>query len=163
MKSPSSVATALKNSHTVFLVTNYWETANPADELHQGKTVADAAKAAGVVHLIFSSLINVTEATKGRLSHVPHFDGKAEIERYIKDSGTGCSFVLPGYFMSNLEGMIRKGEDGIFVLAYPVGEDAKFPLFAVAQDTGALISPSLFSLLLFFLESAVMSWVDVQY
>lgn len=136
MNSASSVEEVVKGSHTVFLVTNYWETAQGEVEIAQGKNVADAAKKAGVSHIIFSSLINVTKATNGRLSHVPHFDGKSLIEEYIKSTGVKSTIVLPGYFMSNLLSMIRKGEDGVFRLAYPVSETSEFPLFDAAEDTG---------------------------
>jgi uncharacterized protein YbjT (DUF2867 family) len=104
----------------------------------QGKNVADVAKEVGVQHLIFSSLINVTETSKGRLTHVPHFDGKAEIEQYIRDSGVPATFFMPGYFMSNLDMMIRPGEDGVLTWALPVGNDAKFPLIDIKSDTGML-------------------------
>jgi uncharacterized protein YbjT (DUF2867 family) len=117
-------------------VTNYWETANPEIEITQGKNVADVAKELGVQHLIFSSLLNVTKLSNGRLTHVPHFDGKADIEQYIRDSGVPATFYLPGYYMSNLEQMIRPGEDGVLTLAFPIGANAKFPLIDIKADTG---------------------------
>lgn len=114
---------------------------NPDIEFSQGKNVTDVSKAIGVSHLIFSSLHHVTEETKGRLSHVPHFDSKASIEKYIRASGVGCSFVLPGYYMSNFTQMLSRAEDGSYQLFYPVGKQAQFPLFDAAQDTGET-SPS---------------------
>jgi len=105
-------------------------------EVTQGKNVTDVAKALRVQHLIFSSLLHVKNTTKGRLAHVPHFDGKAEVEQYIRDSGVPAAFYLPGYFMSNLEMMIRPSEDGVLTWALPVGEEAKFPLVDIKADTG---------------------------
>ena len=88
-------------------------------------------------HLIFSSLLNVTEVTGGRLSHVPHFDGKADVEKYIRGLGLPfTTFVLPGYFMDNYKMMLQKQEDGNYGLALPVGKDSKFPLFDAEEDTG---------------------------
>jgi len=139
LNSKDSLKSALQGSHTVFLATNYWEAADPQVELTQGKNVSDVAKEVGVSHMIFSSLYNVTEATAGRLKHVPHFDTKADIEKYIRASGFPVtSFILPGYFMSNYTQMLQKGADGNYTLAYPVGKVAKFPLFAAAEDTGQL-------------------------
>ena len=134
MNSVESIAPAVEGAHTVFLVTNYWESTSKDVEYSQGKNVADTANAAGVSHFIFSSLVHVTEVTGGRLSHVPHFDGKAEVEKYIRQIGIPATFVLPGYFMSNLRQM-RKGEDGVYTLAFPVSNAAQFPLFDPA-DTG---------------------------
>ncbi|KAK7700440.1 hypothetical protein SLS57_012081 [Botryosphaeria dothidea] len=141
MNDPASVLSAVTGSHTVFLVTNYWETGKPEVELAQGKNVANACKEAGVQHLIFSSLLHVTKETGGRLKNVPHFDGKADIEAYIKELGIPATFVLPGYFMSNYTamGMIRKGDDGVYTLAYPVGAEAKFPLADIGEDIGKYV------------------------
>jgi uncharacterized protein YbjT (DUF2867 family) len=136
LSSKSSVVEAVTGAHTVFLVTNYWESMNADTELAQGKNVADAAKECGVSHLIFSSLLNVAETSGGRLTHVPHFDAKAKIEQYIVSTGVPCTFVLPGYFMSNYLQMLSKKDDGSYTLAYPVGPQAKFPLFDAADDTG---------------------------
>lgn len=136
MDSPASVASAFEGAHTVFLVTNYWEFMDSEREYTQGRNVADAANACGVEHLIFSSLIHVREATAGRLENVPHFDGKALVERYIRELDIPSTFVMPGYFMSNLEGFIRKQDDGSYMLALPVSKRAMFPLFDEVNDTG---------------------------
>ncbi|KAL4881045.1 hypothetical protein BJY04DRAFT_218562 [Aspergillus karnatakaensis] len=142
MTSIDSLIQAITGSHTVFLVTTPTFTENSTLELTQGRNVTDAAKQAGIQHLIFSSLLHVSELTNGRLKNVPHFDHKAEIERYIRASGIPASFVLPGYFMSNYAslGMIRKGEDGAYTLAYPVGEDAGFPLVDIDEDLGKYVA-----------------------
>ncbi|KAL5113182.1 hypothetical protein ACEQ8H_008952 [Pleosporales sp. CAS-2024a] len=139
LNSKDSLRAALKASHTVFLVTNYWETANPEVEKSQGKNVADVAKELGVQHLIFSSLLNVTETSKGRLTHVPHFDGKADIEQYIRDSGVPATFYLPGYFMSNIERVVQSGQDGVLTWALPLPNDTKMPLIDIQSDTGKFV------------------------
>ncbi|KAG6354958.1 hypothetical protein INS49_004039 [Diaporthe citri] len=55
------------------------------EQLH-GKNVAEVASEAGVNHLIYSSLLHVTETTNGHIKHVVHLDDKAEVERYIRSS-----------------------------------------------------------------------------
>ena len=92
MNSPESLKRGLQGSHTVFLLTDYWANGSAAIEFAQGKNATDAAKAVGVSHIIFSSLHHVTEATKGRLAHVPHFGSKANIEKYIRQSGLNATF-----------------------------------------------------------------------
>ena len=52
--------------------------------LFQGKAAVDAAKAADIEHLVFSSAENVKEAM-GKASKC--MDGKAVIEEYIKELG----------------------------------------------------------------------------
>jgi uncharacterized protein YbjT (DUF2867 family) len=83
-------------------------------------------------------LLDVTKETGGRLKHVPHFDQKANIEEYIRSIGVPATFVLTGYFMNNYTQilLLRKGEDGVYTLAYPVGEGALFPLVDIISDMG---------------------------
>ncbi|EXL90947.1 hypothetical protein ACKRZS_010580 [Fusarium odoratissimum] len=139
LSSIESINSVVKDAHTVFLVTNYWETVSRDIETKQGKNVTEAAKNAGVSHLIFSSLIDVTEASKGALPNVPHFDGKAEIERYIRESRVPATFVMPGYFMSNLFSSFQKTADGSYQMFLPVSDKARFPLFDV-EDTGKFVT-----------------------
>ncbi|KAB8231678.1 NmrA/HSCARG family protein [Aspergillus alliaceus] len=146
MNSKECLSQALQGSHSVFLVTTpAWGNAGSDAELVHGKNVANAAKETGVQHLIFSSLLNVTETSGGRLKHVPHFDHKAQVEQYIRSLGIPATFVLPGYFMTNYTqfGMLRKGDDGIYTLAYPVGKDAKLPLIDIAKDMGKYVAAAL--------------------
>lgn len=109
---------------------------NPETEITHGKNVADAAKAAGISHLIFSSLTGVSKSTNGNFKNVLHFDGKAEIEEYIRGTGVPSTFFLAGYYMSNYTQLLNKNEDGSYTLAYPVSKDTKFPLLDAAADTG---------------------------
>jgi uncharacterized protein YbjT (DUF2867 family) len=56
-----SLKKAMEGSDTVFAVTNYWETMDDKLEVKQGHNLADAAKATGVKHYIFSSLMDVNK------------------------------------------------------------------------------------------------------
>ncbi|CAG9947658.1 unnamed protein product [Clonostachys rosea f. rosea IK726] len=144
LSSPETIRGAVEGAHSVFIVTNYWESGSAEVELAQGKAVADASKAAGVKHLIFSSLINVTEASNGALTHVKHFDAKATVEKYIREIGVPATFVMPGFYMSNLFDMIRKNEDGTFTWALPVdGDKAQVPVFDASGDTGLFVKAAL--------------------
>lgn len=140
MSSPSSLQDAINGSHTVFLATNFWETMNKNTEVAQGKAVADACKRTGVKHLIFSSLRSISEITNGELPNVSHFEGKAEIEQYIRDSGVPATFVLPGLFMQGLSGGLIKKNGDVYTLALPIDpEKAKIPVFDVVADTGKFV------------------------
>ncbi|PNP46112.1 hypothetical protein TGAMA5MH_02147 [Trichoderma gamsii] len=147
MSSAQSVAPAVQGAHTVFLVTNFWESMSADIEISQGKAVVDASKAAGVQHIIFSSLINANKASGGRLSNISHFDGKAAIEEYIRHSGLAGTFVLPGMFMSGFETMIQKNpesEPAGYTLALPVDpHKAITPLFDAAADTGKFVKAAI--------------------
>src|SRR5882724_7059964 len=66
-------------------------------EIAQGITITDAAKAAGVVHFVYSSVASANRATG-----VPHFDSKYAVERHLQASGVQYTIVAPVFFMDNL-------------------------------------------------------------
>src|SRR5882724_6213663 len=78
---PETLKAAFNGAHGVFLVTNFWE--EGTNELEQATAAVRAAKEAGVKHLVWSTLPNV-EAISGGKFHVPHFTGKARIERIVE-------------------------------------------------------------------------------
>ena len=61
MNAPETIAPVLEGAYGVFSVTNFLEKMDSAPEITQGKAIADAAKAAGVQHLVWSSLMHVTK------------------------------------------------------------------------------------------------------
>ncbi|CAH0004298.1 unnamed protein product [Clonostachys byssicola] len=144
LSSPETVTAAVSGSHTVFLVTNFWELMSKEQEIHQGKVVTDACVIAGVQHLIFSSLINVTTASGGRLTHVRHFDSKAAIEQYVRQSHISATFVLAGAYMSNYFDAIRQNNDGSYAMAMPIsGHKAQIPLLDALGDTGKFVKAAM--------------------
>ena len=58
----ASLNKAFEGAYAVFAVTDYWSILDKAKETQQGKNVADAAKAQGVQHLIFSTLYNAEKS-----------------------------------------------------------------------------------------------------
>jgi len=68
-----------------------------AQEIAQGITITDAAKSAGVVHFVYSSV-----ASADRGTGIEHFDGKYSVERHIQTSGVPYTIVAPVFFMENL-------------------------------------------------------------
>ncbi|KAF8253672.1 putative NmrA family transcriptional regulator [Wilcoxina mikolae CBS 423.85] len=135
-----SLITAISGSHSVFAVTNFWETISKSTEIQQGRNIADVSAETGVEHLIWSTLPHVTKLTEGKLPNVPHFDGKAEVDEYIRNLGIPMTSFVPGFYMSNLPGMMPKGEDGTYTLSWPVPGSTKFPLFSPGDDTGKFVS-----------------------
>ena len=70
---PSSLAAALSGSYGAFVVTNFWDPGQGPRETEVGTAAVKAARAAGVQHLIWSTLPDVEKLTTGRLK-VVHFD-----------------------------------------------------------------------------------------
>ncbi len=68
-----------------------------ADEVRFGIAVADAAREAGVQHLVYSS----TNAA-GAITGVGHFDSKSQVERYIRSLAIDSTIIRPSTFMEIL-------------------------------------------------------------
>ncbi|KAI5777095.1 hypothetical protein EDC01DRAFT_780021 [Geopyxis carbonaria] len=109
LNSAASTAAALAGSHTVFAVTDFWAHGSPATELAQGRHIAAAAQAAGVAHLVWSSL-------PVAMAHMPHFSAKAAIESELRAALPGAvSVVVAGWYVQNLCTLGRRDADGTLV------------------------------------------------
>src|SRR3979409_1452239 len=99
---PETLKAAFEGAHGVFLVTNFGEAGT--DELKQATAAIRAVKDTGVKHLIWSTLPDV-EAISGGKFNVPHFTGKANIDRVVKDGGfENYNFVIAPIYYENLSG-----------------------------------------------------------
>lgn len=65
-------------------------------ETRQGITLVDAVKAAGVEHLIYSSVASGDQNTG-----IPHFDSKYKIEQHIQSFEIPYTIIGPVYFFEN--------------------------------------------------------------
>ena len=97
MDNRAELDAAFKGAFGVFSVQNFWlPTVGFDGEVKQGKNVADAAKAAGVQHLVFSS---VGSAHRGMGQR--HFESKWVIEQYIHTLNVPYTILRPVFFMDN--------------------------------------------------------------
>jgi uncharacterized protein YbjT (DUF2867 family) len=118
----------IEGVYGVFSVQNFWETGYDG-EVQQGKTVADAARAAGVDHFVYSSV-----GSAHRKTGIPHFESKREIEEHVRQIGLPFTIFRPTFFMQNWEWtreMILGG-----TLAQPLDPDKPLQQVA-AEDIGA--------------------------
>ena len=88
-----SLDRALKGVYGAFSVQDFWEH-DYEGEVRQGKNFADAAKAAGVEHFVYSSVGSADEKTG-----IPHFESKFRIEEHIKTIGLDYTILRPVSFM----------------------------------------------------------------
>ena len=124
----SSVDRALEGVYGVFSVQNFWE-AGYEREVRQGVTLANAAKAAGVSHYVYSSV-----GSAHRETGISHFDSKWEVEQHLRGTGLPYTILRPVFFMQNWEMMRDQILDG--TLAQPLDPDKPLQQVAV-EDVGA--------------------------
>jgi uncharacterized protein YbjT (DUF2867 family) len=85
-------------------------------ETRHGIAAADAAMAAGVGHLVYSSVANADKDTG-----IPHFDSKRRVEEHIEGLGVPYTIVAPVYFMENVVApwALPQLKEGRFPMALP--------------------------------------------
>jgi uncharacterized protein YbjT (DUF2867 family) len=101
----ASLAAAFAGAHGVFLVTNFWDPTTGNQEADRAQRAIDAAKAAGVDHLVWSTLPNAKEMSGGELD-VHHFTGKALADDLVAAAGFAHhTFVEAPMYFQNFTGM----------------------------------------------------------
>ena len=93
---PASLRAAVKGAHGVFSVTDFWEHGHDKEIAH-GKNLADAAQAAGVKHLFYSSVGGADRAPAA----VAHFESKLQVEKHLKTLSMPWTVLRPVSFMEN--------------------------------------------------------------
>lgn len=125
----SSLDRALQGVYGVFSVQGLNDGLDA--EIQQGKAIADAAKAAGVQHFVYSSV-----GSAERQTGVPHFESKYQIEEYIRSLGLTATILRPVFFFYNyktMQSMLTQG-----TLALPLSPDRKLQQLSEA-DYGEMV------------------------
>jgi uncharacterized protein YbjT (DUF2867 family) len=128
-----SLKKAFKGAHGAFCVTFFWAHMKPEKELAQARNMAEAAKDAGVRHVIWSTLedtrafVPLSDDRMPTLMgkyKVPHFDAKGEANRIFTELGVPTTFLVTSFYWDNFIhfGMgPKKGADGKLAITLPMG------------------------------------------
>lgn len=133
-----SLDRALDGAYGVFSVQVFWPPSVGVEgEILHGKNLADAAKASGVKHFVYSSV-----GGADRNSGVAHFESKWRIEQHIRALGLPATILRPVFFMENFffpnfRGPILEG-----TLNWELRPDTRLALVAV-DDIGAFAALAL--------------------
>ncbi len=141
-----SLKRAFQGAHGAYCVTFYWAHFSPERELNNAAAMAQAAKYAGVPHVIWSTLEDTRKwvpLSDNRMPtlmgkyKVPHFDAKGEANHLFTDLGVPTTFLLTSFYWDNFiyfGSGPKKGPDGKLALTFPMG-DKKLPAIA-SEDIG---------------------------
>ncbi len=130
-----SVKKAFAGAYGAFCVTFFWAHFSAEKEMNEAKMMAEAAKEAGVQHVIWSTLEDVRNwvplsddsmPTLHGKYKVPHFDGKGASDHYFTDAGVPTTFLLTSFYWDNLIyfGMgPKKDANGKYAFSLPMGSN----------------------------------------
>ena len=142
----ASLRAAFDGAYGAYCVTNFWEHFSPEKEQAQARNLAEAAAAAGLQHVIWSTLEDTRRwvpLNDERLPtlmdnyKVPHFDAKGSADRFFTEAGLPVTFLLTSFYWDNLiyfGSGPKRAPDGMLHLTLPMG-DALLPGIA-AEDIG---------------------------
>jgi uncharacterized protein YbjT (DUF2867 family) len=143
---PGSVVDAFRGAHGAFCVTFFWAHLSPEKEMAQARSMARAAKEAGIRHAIWSTLEDTRRwvplsdprmpTLQGKYK-VPHFDAKGESDRFFEEAGVPTTYLVTSFYWENfvMFGMgPKRGPDGKLAITFPLG-NAKLPGIS-AEDIG---------------------------
>jgi uncharacterized protein YbjT (DUF2867 family) len=141
-----SMKRAFAGAHGAFCVTFFWDHFSPEKEIAEARSMAQAAKHAGVAHVIWSTLEDTRKwvplsdnrmpTLQGKYK-VPHFDGKGEANAAFTEAGVPTTFLLASFYWENMiyfGSGPKKGPDGKLAITFPMG-DQKLAGIA-AEDIG---------------------------
>ena len=144
--SEQSLTDAFAGAYGAYCVTFFWDHFSPERELAQATNMASAAKAAGLEHVIWSTLEDTRRwvplsddrmpTLMGKYK-VPHFDAKGEADHVFTGLGLPVTLLLTSFYWDNFVhfGMgPQKGPDGRYAITLPM-DDKKLPGIA-AEDIG---------------------------
>ena len=143
---PETIGKAFAGAYGAFCVTNFWEHFSAEREVTQARNMAQAAKTAGLQHVIWSTLEDTRKwvplednrmpTLQGKYK-VPHFDGKGEADHFFRDLGVPTTFLLTAFYWENLiyfGAGPQRGPDGTLAITFPMDEK-KLPSIGV-EDIG---------------------------
>ncbi|MGW7101782.1 NmrA/HSCARG family protein [Streptomyces sp. NPDC054838] len=132
MDDEATLGPVLEGAYGAYLVTNFWEHMSAEREKRQAASLARATGHAGVQHAVWSTLEDTRECipldddrmpTLQGSYKVPHFDAKAEADRYFPEAGAPTTFLRTTFYWENLYTMFapHRGQDGTLELVLPMG------------------------------------------
>ncbi len=143
---PASIRRAFTGAYGAFCLTNFWEHFSPERELIQARNQAQAAKDAGLQHVIWSTLEDTRKwvplednrmpTLMGKYK-VPHFDAKGEADGIFRELGVPTTYLLTAFYWDNLiyfGAGPQRGPDGVLAVTFPLDDK---PLSSIAvEDIG---------------------------
>jgi uncharacterized protein YbjT (DUF2867 family) len=129
----ASILKAASDVDTMFLMGNSYE-AGTEEEARQGVIAADAARAAGIGHLIYSSVADADKKTG-----IPHFESKYRVEKHVASLGIPYTISAPVAFMENVAApwAIASLRQGTHAVAMPAGRALQL---VALTDIGAFVT-----------------------
>jgi uncharacterized protein YbjT (DUF2867 family) len=138
----ASLRAALDGAYGAYFMTSFWEYNDVAREQAQARAMANAAAAAGLRHVVWSTLPDTRDhipldddriPTLAGGYKVPHFDSKAESDDYFREAGVPTTNLSTTFYFESFIDFFKpsRDPDGTLALHLPMGSA---PLPGIASE-----------------------------
>src|SRR6516165_10755795 len=129
-----SLKKAFAGAYGAYCVTFFWAHFSPEKEQANARNMANAAKAAGLQHVIWSTLEDTRKwvpLSDNRMPtlmgkyKVPHFDAKGQADDYFTELGLPMTFSHASFYWENFLGRglgPKRTGDGTYALNLPLAD-----------------------------------------
>lgn len=125
----ASLRAAFTDVAGLFAMTTFATAGGTEGEVANGRAVVDAAAAAEVPLVVYSSV-----GGADRQTGIPHFESKWRVEQYLREVGLPARVIRPTFFMDNFAGYFApQVENSVSVVRAPLRPDVPLQMIAVAD------------------------------
>lgn len=141
---------AFEGCYGAFILSNFWEDMDVKHEMKTLRTCKEAAKKAGLKHVVLSTLEDTRKfvneqdnkdswkvLTEDSKMYVPHFDGKGEVDIEY-DAELPCTRLYTCAYMENFINFgwfAKQGDSDAYGITFPMAAEKKLALVAI-EDIG---------------------------
>jgi len=133
------IANLFAGAQLAFINTTFW-----GDEVAIGRSLALAAKKAGIQHYVYSSMPDHSVYGKGWPA-LPLWSAKFTVENYVRQIGLPATFVYAGIYNNNFTSLpyplfcMELKSDGSFEWKAPFHPDVPLPWLDAEHDVGPAV------------------------
>ncbi|KAF2994363.1 hypothetical protein E8E13_001288 [Curvularia kusanoi] len=148
LKDYNSLVRAFQGANIIYAMTDFWAEMSFDVEYGQGKSLADIADSLpNLQHFVWAALPDARAISNGKYTHVYHWQSKAAVTDYIRESKPELwkkttAVLFPNYFENCVTDpgayLPIKQADGTYVRSFPLEADTRLPNVSIA-DTGKLV------------------------
>jgi len=140
LSDPKTIQELFKEpAEMAFINTTHW-----GDEEQIGRQIVDAAKRAGIKHLIYSSMPDHGALNKG-WKGLPMWKDKRKVENYIRRSGMAATYIYCGIYHNNFTSLpyplfrMELLDDESFTWRAPFNPNKPLPWLDAEHDVGPVV------------------------
>jgi NmrA-like family len=139
LEDPNLILNLFTGAQLAFINTTLY-----GDEVAIGKSLADAAKRAGIQHYVYSTMPDHSIYGQG-WPGLPHWSTKFAVENYVRSLGIPATFVYTGIYNNNFTSLpyplfqLELQHDNSFVWKAPFSAKVKLPFLDAEHDIGPAV------------------------